>query len=116
MQNKMFVIILLVIMNVAVQLIRCRKMYFYAPIEKNPKMKEHILNQKYRLTKERNVDYKSVNRYYMTASLLSFFLAAVIFAYVSPFLGILTFFTVYALFYGIVSKMIGKCPKFVINK
>lgn len=107
---------LLVIMNVVVQLIRCRKMYFYAPIEKNPKMKDHILNQKYRLTQEKNVDYKSVNRCYMTASLFSFFLAAVIFVYVSPLFGILAFFTVYALFYGIVSKMIGKCPKFVLNK
>ena len=91
-------------------------MYFYAPIEKNPKMKDHILNQKYRLTQEKNVDYKSVNRCYMTASLFSFFLSAVIFVYVSPFFGILAFFTVYALFYGIVSKMIGKCPKFVLNK
>ncbi len=55
MQNKMFMIMLLVIMNVVVQLIRCRKMYFYAPIEKNPKMKDHILNQKYRLTPKKKM-------------------------------------------------------------
>ena len=99
--------VLLAVMVVLSQLMRCYKQQFYTPVAQNPRMEGHVLNRKYQLHLNPGVNYREINIYYLLASLFSFFSAVAVFHAVGYLAGLGSFLILYSLSYTLVAKVVG---------
>ena len=107
-QKDLCMVAILAVLVVLTQLIRCKKEQFYTSIARDPKMQNHVLNRKYALNTKNHVDYPQINRYYLVASLFSFFAAILVFVLIDYFVGVLSFFALYSASYATVAGVIGR--------